>query len=281
MRMSLIQWLLAIAGIVGPCAILAAMTVRKLRTQFPLFYNYMILYAVSVCVGLSIYFYSCPGYFFVYWILSLLAMSLEFGVLYEVLCNALRPYSGIIDLAKLLFVWAGIFLLFVGGCTALATHGNQSDKWQAAIDICQRGIRLIECGLLLFVLLFERRLGVSWRNHGMAIVTGLGITSAVDLIVTYLSALRPNSAVMLQNVNGAVYAGVLVFWGAVFYFQAPERKTVLDSPAKVIFQRWNEVLLSTPLVSRRSDDLAFSPVESFIPGVEKAVDRVLARKMSH
>ena len=61
----------------------------------------------------------------------------------------------------------------------------------------------------------------------------------------------------------------------------PARKTAQDSPTRLILQRWNDVLMNTPLVSRGpGTELAFSTVDSFIPGVEKTVDRVLSRKMA-
>ena len=60
----------------------------------------------------------------------------------------------------------------------------------------------------------------------------------------------------------------------------PNRRAIESAPTRLILQRWNEVLLSTPLVSRRADELAFAQVDSFIPGVEKTVDRVLSRKMA-
>jgi hypothetical protein len=52
---------------------------------------------------------------------------------------------------------------------------------------------------------------------------------------------------------------------------------VLDSPSRLIFQRWNEAL--TTYSVRGEMAFAASGVESFLPGVEQTVDRVLARKI--
>jgi hypothetical protein len=282
MHLSVIQWFSAISGIVGSWAVLFILYRRKIRPEFPMLSNYMGLYGLAVCVGLVAFvFCSCPGGFYqvIYWILSLLIMIVEFAVIYEVLVHALKPYSALIDLAKMLFIWVGVFLLFAAGCTALATSGSGISRLDAAVGIAERGIRLMQCGLLLFLLLFERKLGISWRNYGMGIAIGMGVTSAYDLIRSYLVMLSPHSGELLQNVNGMLFTSVLLFWMYLISRPEPARKTVLDSPSRLIFQRWNEVLMATPLVARNNQ--ASLPVESFLPGVERAVERVMARKMAN
>jgi hypothetical protein len=76
-----------------------------------------------------------------------------------------------------------------------------------------------------------------------------------------------------------LFTSVLLFWMYLISRPEPARKTVLDSPSRLIFQRWNEVLMATPLVARNNQ--ASLPVESFLPGVERAVERVMARKMAN
>ena len=50
-------------------------------------------------------------YFYIYWALTGVTMVLEFAVMYELLVNALKPYSALIDFGKMLFRWAAIFLI--------------------------------------------------------------------------------------------------------------------------------------------------------------------------
>jgi len=82
-------------------------------------------------------------------------------------------------------------------------------------------------------------------------------------------------------VNGMVCVGIFGFIIAGLTLPEPARKTAQHSPTRLILQRWNEVLMNTPLVSRvPATELAFSSMDSFIPCVEKTVDRVLSRKMA-
>jgi hypothetical protein len=55
------------------------------------------------------------------------------------------------------------------------------------------------------------------------------------------------------------------------------RSNVLESPRRLIFQRWNEALLTHSV--RGEMAFAGSGMESVLPGVEQTVERVLARKI--
>jgi hypothetical protein len=276
--MSPIQWVLAIAGIAGPVFVSAVMLRRGLRSKFPFFFNYLVFYILVSVIAIGAYLYSCAVSFHVSWILGSLMMIMEIGVIHEILVNTLKSYSALVDLARILFRWAAAFLLFTALVTALATNGQQATKLEAALNVGEHCIRLMQCGLLLFLLVFESRLGVSWRNYGVAIALGLGVYAAIDLTVSYMPWL---STQVSDLIGGCTYVGVLAFWGCSLMMREPAPKSVLESPSRLIFQRWNEALMATPLVSRKGEIAVLSPVESFLPGVERTVERVMARKMMH
>jgi hypothetical protein len=250
---------------------------RKLRSEFPVFFHYSAFCIAAYLVGLAPFLFFCPQYFYIYWVLTTFTMVLEFGVLYELLVNALKPYSALIDLGKMLFRWAAVFLILAALLTAFATAGSGTNKIVAAAELLQRTVRLMQCGLLLLFFGLEKRLGLSWRNHSMSIALGLGIYAAVDLSTTYLIDRIPAHAGAFQILTNLVYLGATVLWAASIARPEPSRNNVLDSPSRLIFQRWNEALIS---YGHRGDmALATSSVESFLPGVEQTVERILARKM--
>lgn len=278
MHMSLTYWVLTISSLCLQLGILAVMVKRKLRGNFPFFFLYTAYCIVQLLIAIAAL--RLPYQYFVYVYYTLMAVNLLFGfaIMYEVFINILKPYSAVIDLGKMLFYWAGLFLLLVGVLTAFVTGGSQSDMLSAAIMIVQRSIQLMQCGLLLLLLLFETRLGLSWRSHSMSIGLGLGSFSAIALILCYVqNHLPPGQAAIVPLVSTISSVAVSAFWGVSLLLPEPQRKNVMDSPSRLIFQRWNEGLAGTPLVA--SNQLAFSSADSFIPGVEKAVERVLARKM--
>jgi hypothetical protein len=268
---------LAIGSALVQAFILRSLVVRKLRSEFPIFflYNCVGILVVAVCIPSYIFKFN---YFSIFWTLNFIYMALEFGVMYEILVNALKPYSALIDLGKMLFRWAGLFLLLAGLLTALATSGVQASKMEAGVALVERSMRLMECGLLLLFFFFEKRLGLSWRNYNMSIALGMGASSALDLSFSYLKVHYASQYDTFVIIEGLFYVAVVSFWAASLAKPEPARKNVLDSPSRLIFQRWNEALVT---YGHRGGELAMasSSVESFLPGVEQTVERILARKM--
>ena len=279
----LLQWLpiaLAIGSALLQIRIVFLMKARNLRSQFPVFYRYNLYVIIATPISFISYLNCCthPDMYYIYPVLSFLLIGFEFCLMYEIFVAALKPYSALIDLGRMLFRWAGVFLLFAAVLTAFATSAPRGvDKLSAAIDLLERSMRLMECGLLLLFLLFERRLGLSWRSHSMAIALGLGSTAATGLAVSYLRMRFPAASVILGVVENFCYFGAVVFWATFIARPSSDRNNVLDSPSRLIFQRWNEALSSYS--SRGEMALATGGVNSFLPGVEETVERVLARKM--
>jgi hypothetical protein len=129
---------------------------------------------------------------------------------------------------------------------------------------------------MLLLILFEKRLNFSWRNPGMCIALGLGMSSAIDLMVSYGQSRFPALDAELALFNGVAFLGVLAFWALRLMGTDLVPATSASSPSRLILQRWNEAL-----IGYRYGDMALAPshIESFLPGVEQTVDRVLARKM--
>lgn len=277
MHTSLAQWALAVSGLILEIIIILTMTQRKLRSIFPIFFCYVALQSLAIIFPITTLincttFGFAQGVFYGYWAFLAVSMLLGFGILYEVFVNALKPYSAVIDLGKLLFFWAAIFLVAAAVLTALATSDQQFGKVIAAILLVQRSLRLMQCGLLMLLIAFESRLGLSWRSHGFSIALGLGVYAAVNLIGTYVSGGFPDQRILVANVDGLAFVAAMALWAVRLSFPEPARSTAADSPKRLILQRWNEALVSYGYGPARA-----SNVESFLPGIEKTVERVMAR----
>jgi hypothetical protein len=281
-QISPVQWIyIAVAVVAGvvQAATLVILKRRKLRADFPIFFRYtafcVLMYAIEIIPSVV----ACKNYayFYIFWSLTGVSMVLEFAVMYELLVNALKPYSALIDFSKMVFRWAAVFLVLAAVLTAIATADSEGSKIVAGVNLLQRSVRLMQCGLLLLFFGFERRLGLSWRTHSMSIALGLGVYAAVDLISSYLSAHLPSWGAAPGIFANLVYLTAASFWAASLARPEPARNNVLDSPSRLIFQRWNEALSS--YAPRGGVALATNGVNSFLPGVEETVDRVLSRKM--
>jgi hypothetical protein len=273
------------AGFVGLTAAVQAALVyflakRNKRSNFPIFFVFNILAVIAAVALFSAHAaaISVPEYFYLFWALNALLMLVEFGVMYEIFVQALKPYDGLIDLGKMLFKWAGVFLLLAAGLTAFSTADSNSAKCIAAVNLLERGVLLMQCGLLLLFFIFQRRLGLSWRSHTVCIALGLGISATLELGFSYLRTHFAAWGATLDLVDLAQYLAVVSFWSVCFFIREPQRKNVLDSPAKLIFQRWNEALITSPFSAGRLA-MGTGGMNSFLPNVEQTVERVMARKM--
>lgn len=267
-------------SVVIQLVLLKVLVDKGLRVRFPIFFAYNAGYAATATVLLWAGNTIGPAsfaYFYLYWILNTVLLLLEFGVMYEVFVHVVKPYSGLVDLAKLLFGWAALFLLLASSLTAFSTAGSHLAKCVAATAYLDRGLRMMQCGLLILFFLFERRLGLSWRSHSVCAALGLGTVAATGLSITFLRTQYPAWGLSLDLTFNAIYLATVLTWVVCFRLPQPERKTVLDSPARLIFQRWNDAIMATPFASQGG--AAIAQMDSFLPNVEKTVERVMSRKM--
>jgi len=275
MLLSIPQLLLAMGSLVVMCVVMLVMVRRKLRSVYPMFFGYIAINALAVVICLAAYRFGYSQYFYIYWTTSTILMLIGFTVQYEVFVDILKPFSAVIDLGKMLFFWAAGFLFLAGILTALVTGGSNSGKIVVAVNLIDRCVHMMQCGLLLLLVVFEKRLSLSWRSPGMSVALGLGIVAAMDLAVSYAEGRFPASYGALEMSNGIVFTAVLCFWAYRLSVKECAPTTAASSPSKLIIQRWNDAL-----ISYRHAEVAFSPaMNSFLPGVEQTVERVLARKI--
>ena len=281
MHFSLMQWLLlgsAAVSVVLAGIILVVLLRSKRRADFPIFLTYCGCYILIQLLGWSVFFFGAlDQYARVFLTVSIVHMALEFGVMYEIFRNALKHYSALVDLGKMLFTWAAVFLLVTATITAFATSGPSASKLCAAYAVVGRSMRLMECGLLMLFFFFEKRLGLSWRNPNVSIALGLGTTASVDLIQSYLKARFPSMVGTWDVINSSVFMGILACWCYCLAARQSE-PVVATAPSRLVLQRWNESLVGDGYANAA---VASGSVESFLPGIEKTVDKVLARKFAN
>jgi len=268
---------LAVCSFIQGVFLLIVMNRRKLRAEFPLFFNYiaLIILATAVFQVCSQWFWG--QYFYAYWTFTAVSMILGFGVLHEVFRNILKPYSALTDFGNMMFKWAGGFLTITALTCGIAAAGTKVTQLCAGIHLFEQSVQLIQCGMLLLLLCFEKRLGLSWRSHGMCIALGLGTFAALDLVLTSTRGRFPALNTQMDMANSVITLGLFTFWTVGLMMPEAVRQTAQDSPTRIILQRWNDALGSTPLAS--GGDSSFSSIDSFIPGVEKAVERILAKQL--
>ena len=108
-----------------------------------------------------------------------------------------RPYRTLKDLGTLVFKWAGAVMLLVALVVAFSNSFGENPMVHALTTL-QRSVRVAQLGLILFLLLFARFLGVSRKQVSFGISLGFGLIAGVDLM---LLALHSGGLVTHDNYN--------------------------------------------------------------------------------
>ena len=163
--------------------VLVVMFRRGLHREYPYFFNYTILRVLSDLILFIVHKQSYTLYYFSYWLSAALSALLAFAVLYEIFQQAFRPYEALRDLGVILFRWSALVILLVAGMWAATSgHPAQERTITDAILLAERSVRLMQCGLVFFLLLFSEYLGISRRNLLFGIALGFGLFASVNML---------------------------------------------------------------------------------------------------
>ena len=239
---------------------------RKLHRIFPVFFFYLLFQVVDFAIVFPAYRYeSYSIYFYSYWSLQAISLALGFKIIHEIFIDVFRPYHALKDLGSVLFKWAALVMMLVAIVVAAASTTNQEGPIVQAVITVQRCVRVSQCGLILFLLVFSKYLGVSWRTHSFGISLGFGGFAGAELLMIALNASGNASQVTVALINMIAYNCAAALWLAYGLLKPASR----ENPANLLMsQRWNQSLgdLQNPL-----------PADSLIPMFEGMVDRAFSR----
>lgn len=216
---------------------------RRLYREFPCFLAYVFCEMVGFIVRYALYSVlgvTSKAYAYAFSATLLLNIALRFGVISEVSKDLFRESQFLKAAARRALQFVTGLLAAVGILLAVYAPGNNTVRWHTGISVVNRGAAIVQCGLLLFFLLFSRFLGLSWRRAAFGIALGLGIWASVDLAVFALRAEFSSKAAVevLDLLTSGGYFVCVSTW--IGYLLAPELEPA--SPAVVSrdeVETWN------------------------------------------
>jgi len=238
---------------------------RKLHKQFPVFFLFLLVQVANFAVIFPLWLTgNYKLYFGPFWLGEAVNAVLGFKVIHEIFLDVFRPYHTLKDLGTLLFKWAGVVMLLVSVVVAFSNSFDKSLLWHILTTL-QRSIRIVQLGLILFLLLFSRFLGVSRKQVSFGISLGFGFLAGVELM---LIALNSGGFVTLENLN---LINMVTYILAIFVWlgYSLSRKAVRVAAVNHLqTQRWEQGLvdLQHPM-----------PSDSLIPMFEGMVERAFSR----
>lgn len=239
---------------------------RGLLGKFKFFFGYVLTQLFTFAVLFPAYVWrSYTAAFYLYWCLNAISVAFGFLVIHEVFVDVFKFFHTLRDLGTVLFKWAGLVMLLVAGVVSVSTNSSEVAPWMQAIVTSQRCVRIIQVGMVLFLLFFAHYLGVSRRQHSFGIALGFGAFSTIELGLICSWVGNHLSGVTISMVNMSVYNLTLFLWLGYVAVKRPAR----DSAQSLLQpQRWEQSL---------SDIHHPLPADSLIPMFESMVDRALSR----
>jgi hypothetical protein len=238
---------------------------RKLHKQFPVFFVFLLAQVVNFAVLFPVWRTgNDTNYFWLFWLGEAVNAVLGFKVIHEIFLDVFRPYHTLKDLGTLLFKWAGVVMLLVSVVVAFSNSLDRSPLVHALTTL-QRSVRVVQLGLILFLLLFSRFLGVSRKQISFGISLGFGLFAGVELLLMALSSGGLVTHKNLNLINMLTYIGAIFVW--LGYSLSPESVRV-PAVNRLQTQRWEQGLsdLQHPELS-----------DSLIPMFEGMVERAFSR----
>jgi len=261
-------WVAAAAGLFF---LVGLMLRKKLHREFPVFFALVTAECVESCVGMALKAISYKAYYIEYWTLSAVITVLGFAVLREVFLHIFRPYDALRNFGRMLFRWSAAVLILIALVMTLSSAQLTSNPVTNFILTLDRAVRLMQCGLVVFLYLFARQLGLTERHRVYGISVGFGVFASVHLMTVTLTALFPAatspSIMYLLNVPYQLaWLVTVVIWAVYMYRPEPERRraTVLELP-----ESWNYTLAG---INNENSAAAF------LPNVVDTVEKVLNRR---
>jgi len=239
---------------------------RGLLKNFKFFFAYIVTQIVGFAILFPAFVWrSYAALFYLYWASNAISVTCGFLVIHEVFVDVFRSFHTLRDLGTVLFKWAGLVMLLVAAVVSVSTNSPQVAPWMQAIITSQRCVRMVQVGMVMFLLFFAQYVGVSRRQHSFGIALGFGSFAVIELILISSWVGSHLNGPWMSVVNMTAYNISLGLWLGYVAVKRPVRDI---SRSLLQPQRWEQSLtdIHHPL-----------PADSLIPMFEGMVDRALSR----
>jgi hypothetical protein len=216
---------------IAPHALLAVVPVfmyaRRLHKNFPIFFFYTLFETFEFLLLFSAYMAGhATGVLYRYVFIATLAGStaLRFGIIQEIFNNVFRDYSRLERLAATSMRWFTGLLVLAAILTTFYSSGTAPDNLLVGVRLLDRSVTVIQAGLLLFLFLFSRVFGLSWRSYTFGIAFGFAIFASTEIAgwTLGLIALTEHSKNLLDLLpTGSYHVSVLVWLGYLLAAEKP------------------------------------------------------------
>jgi hypothetical protein len=224
------------------------MFVRRLHKTFPIFFLYTLYETIEfvllfAIVGIAPTHRALYRYVFTATLTG--STALRFGIIQEIFNHVFHDYSRLETLGAASMRWLTALLAVAAILSAFYSSGAVPDSLLTGLALLSRSVAIIQAGLLLFLFLFSRMFGLSWRSYTFGIAFGFGIFASTELAVSalHLTNLTEHAKDLLDLLpTGSYHVSVLVWLG---YLLAVEKPVVAATDTVPEMDQWSGELERT------------------------------------
>jgi hypothetical protein len=176
-----------------------------------------------------------------------ISVAIRFALIYEIFKHLLSRYPALTRSGISLFRAATLLLLIIVLALAWFAPATGRDPTMARFFVLERTVNILLIGQLLFLFIFSRAFGLSWRSHAFGIALGLGIFATVMLSTSAIrTQTQPTAPNQMTNITEGVNQGTYLFCALLWlvYLLATERPPQTPKPRlpKHDLGAWNQEL---------------------------------------
>jgi hypothetical protein len=239
---------------------------RNLRRDYPMFFNYTVFQVISHVLMFVLFHCSYTVYYRGYWTTSAIGIFLGFAVIREIFLVSFKPYEALREFGEMIFSWCLLLLVIIALVSAFMQGSSEHGRIYLALTTGERSIRILQCGLVFFIFVFSRYLGISKKHQLFGIALGFGCFACVEMIALLLfdQYLTVSSIAMRTTISGAYFVCVTVWLGYALA-PVPSRRTEVVPQS----ERWNYAL---------SNIMHVPEPDGFINSIDRTVENLLGKR---
>lgn len=234
-------WAISWALLVLTCG---ATLKRRLVHEYPVFFAYAAFHVLRSAVLFAIHHgMGAADYFYAYWTAQAISIVLGFAVIYELYCRVFQNYDAIQQVGGMAFACAAVVLLGAALLTLASAPGADAPGIIKGVVLLERSVRVMQCGLLLFLFVLASYFGLPWQNYLFGIALGFGVFASIELAAI---AVRSQTGVIaaraLSQVNAVAYSCGVMIWLCYLLAPLPASQNRGIMPQNEL-EKWNQALL--------------------------------------
>ncbi len=251
-------------------AVIAITMVRRnLRREYPMFFNYTVFQVISHVVMFILWGCSYSVYYTGYWTVSALGIFLGFAVIREIFLVSFKPYAALREFGEMIFSWCMLLLVIVALLTAFMHTDPDNGRIYVALTTGERSVRILQCGLVFFVFIFSKYLGISQKHQLFGIALGFGSFACIEMTTQLLrNQYETISGSTMRITISAAYFVCASVWLGYILAPVPDRRTEVLPQS----ERWNLAL---------SNIMNVPQPDGFINSIDRTVENLLGKQNGH